>query len=95
MTLASTPGAFEIEKRIETADTELTITFRQTTLSASMVVYQQGGGTRGAILQITADSFNALRRHHLADIETYLRPMLRDLHQEGRWRPKPPRHGRF
>jgi len=88
LTLDSTPGAFAIEKHIEAADTELTITFRQTTLTASLVVYQQGGGARGPILQITADSFNALRRQHRIDIDTYLRPMLRDLHQEGALAPE-------
>ncbi|HEX4793050.1 MAG TPA: hypothetical protein VH370_04620 [Humisphaera sp.] len=88
--LASTPGAFEIDKHVETADTEVAITFRQSTLSASLIVYQSGGGARGPILQITADSFNALRRHHLAAIETYLRPMLRDLHQEGALAPETP-----
>jgi len=73
----------DIEKIWQTPTGFRRVFFTQANGSARLVIFANDGGPNGFInLNLSEKDFATLRRNHHAETERWLRPILRELHQE-------------
>jgi hypothetical protein len=87
--IQSRPSSLQIDKTWHSADDESIVRFSEDGSRADLSVFTGDIGSRSGALHMQAETFAELRRQHPLEIETYLRPILREIHQEAALAPEP------
>jgi hypothetical protein len=85
----SRPSSLQIDRNYQEPNDERIVRFSEDGTRADLSVFAGDISARANAVHMQAESFAELRRQHPLEIETYLRPILREIHQEAALAPEP------
>lgn len=85
----SQPGSLQMENHCDSPEGESIVTFSQDGMRVELKVFASDAASRSSSVRMQADTFLELRRQHPLEVETYLRPIFREIRQEAALAPEP------